>query len=68
MTATGAIVVGDVWARCVPAREPKTIMVGLVSRLGDGAMMALPVDQGMDAARAIERAHRIALDLDPIDE
>ena len=63
MTATGAIVIGDVWARCVPLRDPRTIMIGLVSRLADGAMMAIPVDQGMDIVRAIEKAHRQAQEI-----
>jgi hypothetical protein len=58
MIATGAVVVGDVWARCVPEGNPRTIMVGLVSRLEDGAMMVISMDASRDAAEAILKAHR----------
>ena len=73
MTATGAIVVGDVWARCVPLRNPRTLMMGLVSRLGNGAMMAIPIEQGMDAVQAIAKAYHLAAEEshasnNPIDE
>jgi len=58
MIATGAVVVGDVWVRCVPEDIPRTMIIGLVSRLEDGAMMVISMDAGRDAAEAILEAHR----------
>ncbi len=56
MTATGAHVVGGAWARCVPQRNPTTVMVGLISRLSEGALAAIPIADAVDAAAAIAAA------------